>query len=295
MSNIKNFNNMLNNSVKNHNEQNVEYRNQISTFINDIISSNTDLRTCCVIGAGKLNDIPLASLNKAFNEILLTDIDIQSTIKSLNNSLPKIRFKEVEYTGFEAFGFFDDFIKIKDLKTNTAIETFIQTKMKEIESYKFMTDSREYYDFIYISPIYTQLIYNQVLLECSKLRKENHTEHLIAFIEQEMLNQMMGVIHRFNANISEIAKQSGIIMVLSDIFEYQIGSPFGRKIEAASSSTKEMDKIHSAYINQYGMGLGDYGLYSMSEICHLESSKWLIWPLIKNKHFVVKCNIYKKK
>lgn len=294
MNNVKLFNTMLNSTQKNSTQSNLDYKNKIENLIKQSIKNQKNSKTCCIIGAGKLNDLPINMLVETFEEVLLTDIDIQSTIQSIKAKHSQIKYNEVEYTGFEQSGFFDDFINISKLSNYKEIDAFIESKIKQIEKYTFLSDQKLYFDFVYVSPIYTQLIYNQVLYECTKLRKANHPEHLVNHIEQAMLNQMPGVIERFNLNICEITRKSGILLVISDIFEYKIGSPFAIEIEQAIHSQSKMNQLYSSYVEQYGMGLGDFGLFSMSEICELQSSKWLIWPLMNDKQFVVKCNIYQK-
>ena len=147
---------------------------------------------------------------------------------------------------------------------------------------------------MYVSPIYTQLVYNQVLRECSVLRESGYPEHMIKYIENIMLDEMVGVIQRFNVNLYNALKPGGELIALSDIFQVDIGSSFYLRVKNGIKNHEVMEEIYEGYKGKFGIGLGDYGLLNLSEKLKPYLSRWLMWPYDGKSMFVVKLKIYKK-
>ena len=133
------------------------------------------------------------------------------------------------------------------------------------------------------------------MMECSLLRESGYPEHLIKYIEQIMLEEMIGVINRFNNNIVRLMSNEARLFVLSDIFEVNVGSDFDLRIMSGIKNKEVMDRIYHSYSETYGMGLGDFGLYNLDEKMEVNLSKWLVWPFREDTNLIVKLNNYIKK
>ncbi len=249
-----------------------------------------------------MEDFSLYFFMKYFDEVVITDVDIE-TCKSVVNDMDlskieksKLSYRDVEYTGFSKTGFFDDFkertVNARDFKK---LDMIIDQKLSEIDNYYFLDEYIGSFDFIYVSPIYTQLIYNQVLMECSMLREKGYPEHLLKYIENKMLDEMINIINRFNDNLDKLLKINGTMFVLSDILQLNNGSNFELRVRSSIKSVEIMNDIYNSYKDMYGMGLGDYGLYNLDDKFESAAGRWLIWPFTKETSFVVKLKIYTKK
>ena len=302
MSRIEIFNTHLNQSNTNLGNRSKLYKEQIMFSVSNRLKLLTNNNKVVVIGAGSMSDIDITVFARFFNEVILTDIDLKSVSEAVENSKlsyverRKIKMIRTEYTGFEINHFFDDFKeRIVNCHSFEKIEQVLNSKLKDIENYKFLKEYKGKVDFLFVSPIYTQLIYNQVLRECSILRETGYPEHNIKFIENFMLDQMIPVINRFNQNLIEALHKDGELFVLSDIFQLDTKSDFYKRVEHSIMNIDVMDEIYNGYKKQYGMGLGDYGLYNLDELLQSKMSKWLIWPFTEQSSFIVKLKIYKKR
>ena len=301
MSIIKEFNHNLNQSLKRSKTENATFRNTIDVVLKSTILKNVNFRQALIIGAGKTEEFSLCFFMKYFGKVYATDVDIKTLRESIedleiNAKLrKKLVIQELEYTGFKEHNFFEDFrSEVFKMSSLDQIEVFLEKKMKEIETYYFLPEKVNGFDFIYVSPIYTQLVYNQVLLECSLLRESGYQENLIKHIENVMLDEMVSVIERFNRNIVRLLSVDGTLFVLSDVFEVNVGSAFSRRITSGIQSRDIMDDIYEQYKESYGMGLGDFGLFNLDEMIDEVTYKWFIWPFKEDTNLIVKLKIYKK-
>lgn len=291
---MEQFNRRLNSSVEVKNKSDFSFRNQVDSILQELIHSMNNKENLCIIGAGQCREFSLPIFMDAFDHVLITDIDSKTVLETIDIASNLI-FKQVEYTGFEEGSFFKDF---NDLITKThttkQIDEIINKKLQVIENYKFLNEDYGSMDLVYISPIYSQLVYQQVLLECNKLRLSMFSEHLIKHIESVMLDKMIGVINRFNINATLLLRENGYLIVLSDIFELEHGSAFHSKVSKEIRSKDGMEQIHTEYVNNYGMGLGDYGLYNLDKLVHEIKSEWLLWKFTEKRSYAVKLKIYNK-
>jgi len=302
MSEIRYFNSQLNNSFKKRSSTKVNFRDQVDVFLKSSMIKSSNFRQALIIGAGKMDDFSLAFFIKYMDKVVISDVDIETTKKAVDalklkkSERQKIVLREIEYTGFQFGGFFIEFSRdVLKLKTHDEIDSFINGKLEPIKKYQFLEYDVGKYDFIYISPIYTQLVYNQLMMECSLIRQSGYPEHLIKYIEQVMLEEMIGVIDRFNDNVVRLMSDKARLFVLSDVFEVNVGSDFDLRIMSGIKNKEVMDKIYQSYSKQYGMGLGDYGLYNLDEKMEENLTKWLVWPFKEETNLIVKLKNYIKK
>ena len=300
MKNIELFNRNLNQSSNESNEQEM-FKKQIDLLLNSSLNRIKEKKLAVIIGAGKMNDFSLSFFVRKFDKTVVTDIDlltVNETIKYERFSkkeLERLERIRIEYTGFEKNHFFNDFKeRIVNCQSYDKLEKVIKSKLDGLENYRFLKEYNNRADFMYVSPIFTQLVYNQLLRECSVLRENRYPEHFIKYLEEILLDEMIVVIDRFNNNLVNTLKDEGILFVLSDVFQVDIGSEFHMRISHGIKNFDVMEEIYSGYQQKYGTGLGDYGLINLDDKLTPQLSRWLIWPYDDEKEFVVKLKIYKK-
>ena len=232
------FNRKLNQSVQEDRPESVEFRNQIDFLIKSTHDKMENSTTAIVIGAGKMSDFSLSFFVKNFDEVVLTDIDLLTVNEAIRyerlkkKELEKITKIRIEYTGFEKNKFFQDFKeRIVNCHSYDKLEKVIKSKLDGLEKYRFLKSYYEKADFIYVSPIYTQLVYNQLLRECAVLRENRYPEHFIKYLEEILLDEMIAVIERFNNNLIQTLAPNGTMFVVSDIFEVDIKSDFYNRVK----------------------------------------------------------------
>lgn len=300
MKNIEQFNNQLNRRRYRSDALSKDFNSQIDLLLKSTFAKLEQRRKIIVIGAGNMSEISLEMLLRFFDEIILTDVDIDTLTDTVRYMrLPaklrsRIECRRVEYTGFEQTHFFEDFKeRIVNCRTPEKIKQVIESKLQPLKRYRFLKDD-ENIDFIYVSPIYTQLIYHQVLEECKVLEESGYPKHLISYIRDYMLDEMVNVIERFNSNLVSKLQKGGMMFVLSDIFQLPMSSGFYRRVKNSIRNYSVMEELYEGYKEKYGMGLGDYGLYNLNERLTETLSRWLIWPFDEESSFIVKLKIYSK-
>lgn len=301
MKNIERFNRDLNQSSKLIKKDKESLNIQVNLLLKSIVSRLPETNRAIIIGAGKMEDFSPTFFVNSFDEVIFTDVDLSSvneTLESLgltDTQKKKITKIRIEYTGFEKNLFFQEFKeRIINYRTYEKIDQVINNRLKGLEQYQFLKDYQGSADLVYVSPIYTQLIYNQILHECAILRENRYPEHLLKHIEEKMLDEMTIIISRFNDNLINTVKDDGTLLVLSDILQVDIGSDFHLRIKNGFKNYDVMEEIYARYAKNYGVGLGDYGLLNLDKKLKTKMSRWLLWPYDDNSLFVVKLKIYIK-
>lgn len=295
------FNRDLNTSLNQENKEVEAFRLQVDLIVKSLVERINNNQRVIVIGAGKMKDFSATFFVKRFDEVILTDIDMMS----VNEAVDKLNINEkekkkitkirIEYTGFEKNTFFKDFKeRIINCRTFEKIDQVISSKLDGLSDYRFLKDYENSGDLVYVSPIYTQLVYNQLLRECSVLRENGYPEHMLKYIENIMLDKMVNVIDVFNNNVITSLKEDGYLLVISDVFQLDKKSDFYLRVKNGIRSHEVMEEIYDGYKKKHGMGIGDYGLLNLDEKLKSYLSRWLIWPFDETSSFVVKLKIYKK-
>ncbi len=296
------FNHDLNNSLNQENKDIDAFRLQVDLILKSLVERLNDNKIAIVIGAGKMKDFSATFFVRRFDEVVLTDVDMNTVIEAegkfnlSEKDKKKITKIRIEYTGFEKNAFFQDFKeRIINCRTFGKIDQVISSKLRGLEDYRFLRDYEGSGDLVYVSPIYTQLVYNQILRECSVLRENGYPEHMLKYIENTMLDKMVQIIDTFNDNIIRTLKDDGYLIVLSDVFQLDKKSNFYLRVKNGIRSHEVMEEMYEGYKKKYGMGIGDYGLLNLDEKLKSYLSRWLIWPFDEDSSFVVKLKIYKKR
>lgn len=295
MNYIEKFNYDLNTSASIRFENWKEYRAQIMSFINIHVSKKVD--RLLIIGCGSGNDLNLAELKELTKHLIITDVDFISMNRSLDQyqmTEDQVIIKRAEYSGFESIRFFDTFLKdVLEINHKESLIAYLESKLNSLQDYRFLVEEINHNDIVIISPLFTQLAYSQVSDYCEMLLNLHYSPELIKVIKNTLIDIMPDIIDRFNQNVLDFLKKDGQLIVLSDIFEYSIPSIFGSQIEGNISYPEKMNAIYDKYKEKYGMGLGDYGLWSLEQISKKNREAWLIWPFDEKRKFAVKAVSFK--
>lgn len=299
MKHIEQFNYDINQSDLSRYEKWKCYRDQISYLFNNMVAPlNLNQKRLLVLGAGRCDDIDLHNLRHKFNHITLADIDLTSMRQGIEKQgliSSDFNLLQIEFTGYQKIMFFEHLLDdLQVMKTKDEIETYLKQKTKLAQVGHFIKNPLDSFDVIMITPIYTQLIYHQILKTSEVLKQMNYAGNLISAFEQAMLNLMPSIIDHFNTQVIHLLDLKGLVFVLSDIFQSHIGDEFDKEIMKSIGSIKKMDLLYQKYNETYGYGLGDYGLLSMSSLLTEKKYSWLIWPFDQHIHMTVKCVIYSK-
>jgi len=292
---IEKFNYDLNTSASIRFESWKEYRAQIMSFIKIHVSKKVD--RLLVIGCGSGNDLNLAELKEWTKQLIITDVDFISMNRSLDQyqmTEDQVIIKRAEYSGFESIRFFDTFMKdVLEINDKESLIAYLESKLNSLQDYRFLEEEFNHNDIVIISPLFTQLAYSQVSDYCEMLLNLHYSPVLTKVIKDTLIDMMPNIIDRFNQNVLDFLKKDGQLIVLSDIFEYSIPSIFGSQIERNISYPDKMNAIYDKYKEKYGMGLGDYGLWSLEQISKKNREAWLIWPFDEKRKFAVKAVSFK--
>jgi len=293
---VEQFNHDVNNSDQTRFERWTDYRKKVSAFLLPHFEEHGKQEKLLILGAGNCDDLDLLFLKTHYSFITLTDIDVLNIQKGIINqglSVQDFEILQVDYTGFEKVGFFNHLVDDLLLCTSVdAIESLIISKLKNLTNHQFLSSYERMFDSILMTPLYTQLVLNQVLNTMEVMDKLKYPNHLIKFIEARMLDEMPIIIDRFNQNVNILLKENGYLFILSDIFQSGIDEAFYHQVTQSIDSVEFMDLIYANYMNLYGYGLGDYGLLSMSYLRKSKHYTWLIWPFTEQVHMIVKFEIF---
>lgn len=273
-----------------------QYREHAIQLMEDNLDKT--MQHTLIIGAGKCDDLDLNRIKNLTETLTISDVDLIALNQALDQyglTEDDVSLKRIEYTGLEKGQFFDQYLNsLLKCKSVLEIHSFLDKQFKTNESFTFLSDEKYKYDLIIVSPIYTQLLFLQILQYSEVLRSMKYPDPFISEIESYVLDIMPRIIDRFNNNVVSLLKRDGKLMVLTDIFEYSVDSEFGRDVEKAILSLMDMDQFYQIYKMKYGLGLGDYGLVSMEGKLAMKAYHWLIWPFDDLKHFIVKLAIFHK-
>lgn len=287
------FYHQLNQSHKNLNQK--QYIKDTTKIIGATLTKDQTYENLLIIGAGNLSDFDLDFLSSTFNQVYLSDIDDQSIYQALEKlkDHQNMIVKQVDYIGMRKTGFFNDFVNLLNMKSHKEINTMINTKIIQLLNYNFSTYINITFDAIYISPIYTQLLYREVESKLTSLSTQGLQQIIKDDILSILLEKMSDIIHHFNLEVIKLLKNNGVLFVSSDIF-YLTDNLFSEQVKKHISDQKKMDEIYQTYQHTYGIGLGDYGLLDISSNLCFISKKWLLWGITENNAYAVQFYVLKK-
>ena len=286
------FFHQLNQSHKNLNQD--DYIHKTSALMKDALMHQDMLNSILVIGAGNLSDIALDFLCDKFHDIYLTDIDLESMNQALveKQNHAKIKVIQMDYLGLADVYFTNAFFHALRTKTKKQIEDGIHQEINHLLEHHFSAKFTQKFDVIYISPIYTQLLYRECEYKLSANPSYGLSSEIKEFALSLLLQEMTRVLHHFNQEIISLLHPKGLLFVASDIF-LLTDNEFSSKVKKHINNQERMDDIHQSYLKQYGMGLGDFGLEDL--ITHFQNVKktWLLWGIQAHQSYAVQFCILK--
>ncbi len=297
MTYIEQFNVLLNATNEERYQRWINFRNEIDASLLNVIDRLPLKEVATVIGAGRCEDFSLKQLVNSFEKVILADIDLESIVdsksyKKLSKSERlKVTLLKIDFTGVENSGLFVNLeTRLREVDNFDSIDRIINKGFGEIARYRFLKDYYKESDLTFVSPIYTQFIYQQLMLTVGKLRSTGYAENLLMYIENLVTDKLITVFKMFNDNLRKVTR--GYLVVASDVFQDYSDSDFMMNIKR-NFNKEEIDKIYEKYHSEYGFGMGDLGLFLLNESMELESYEWLLWPFSSKSDMVVKLSIYK--
>lgn len=269
------------------------YRSQITDFV---LSSAMDTKEgpmdadghnkprLLIIGAGGCEDIGLRDLQEAGYDVTLSDIDLAVMEEALvREDLLGVKLWQLDYLRLEESGLIDAF---EDLCKGGAFFGDLADAAEQILQVASNASwgSNDRFDLVICLPIYTQLLFFYM----SELLNNAYAKGLIdaeavSGVQQLLLEGMPEVISRFNDNMISRLTRGGRLTVFSDLIEDKPDGPYTESFEDGLTVSGVID----AYVAEYGMGLGNYGLYDMSDKMTEIAKKWFLWPFSEERCMIV--------
>jgi hypothetical protein len=273
----KKFNQILNQSDDNRFNVWKEYRDSLTNHLLEVIDKLNNRPDIIIIGAGNSDDIDLRKLEEKSNKLVLTDID-DLALKSAKEKyqLNNVDLISIDYLGFEDNALWNNFLTNIIKLEVSKYEDYINMMFDSAKPLQFRKYQNKF-DYVIVSPIYTQLLLPSFLQQLSFLEDINLSEFSLKSLKELFLKKLSNVIIEFNSNILKLGKNNSHYTIISDIFEVDIDSDFYKDAETAFNNDK-MDILLEDYRDKYGYGLGDYGLEHFKDYIKPTNSIWLKWP-----------------
>lgn len=209
-----------------------------------------------IIAAGNCDDLDISKIHRKTTKLYLSDIDIQALKKLYLHTLidKNIKLLQTEYTGLDKNNIWNNFVKtIITLNNVDDINKYLDKLKDQIISHQFLSNYINYFDLIIVSPIYTQLLFQQLLNYLTMLANLNYPLELIDHIKSYFLDFMPIIIHKFNQNILKLLKNNGMLIVISDIFEFNKNTELYKEVYPLLNSKITMDKYYEDYHKNMGL------------------------------------------
>lgn len=288
---IRRFNSTLNKSVHHQDIFWKDYRQHITSIILSNIKSRDRI---IIIGAGMCYDLDLKSLLESCEHMALVDVDeeaLKSGLKRYEISVDcnSIELVQADVTGLESIDFVNQFYHlIKNNSTIREIKLFLNHNLTDRQIPGEFKPLLEQYDVVITMPIYTQLMFTQITsilrdLTIGNLLSPYYTQN----IQEVVLELMPKLIRNYNYLLQSLCRKSGLIIAFSDLIEASPEHEIMINIKDKLQDNDAMDSFMNEYINQYGYGLGTYGMTHLKESLHVTNQHYLIWPFTKTREFLV--------
>jgi len=232
-------------------------------------------KSILIIGSGHLNDIDL-KVFKPCKLVTFLDIDIENTKKGFKRQAVSLCHEciQIDLSALSHTPFMTSFSNSTD-----------DEKINLLNKYKTFNKPFELnsFDIIIVLPIYTQLLLPQLMPYISSNN-----------ILSEVMSFMAYRIQILNQEIMSHLNESGHILVFSDLLEYQTDSEEGKYLTAHQKQEFILEDHVMSYMNQYGHGLGSFGLANICDQAKLVKETYIYWPFNKDKLLIVAGRIAKK-
>lgn len=296
MSSLKTFNHILNTSGHDRYSKWADYRQQLTMIIQSFVDQRQSLpQRTLVVGAGNSDDIQLDVLKSLTQQLFLADIDLeamQHAVQKYHLDDQEVHCLDIDFTGLEGLSSWDNFVPaMLEADDKAAINAWFKAVFKRMEDYLFMNEYEKTFDLVILSPIYTQLVFQQVLANVAVLENLKYSDELVDYIKVLVLDEMPDILHHFNEQLVRLLKVDGAMIAISDIFEFTYPSKAYDQAKRSFIENHSLDDYHENYVNTYGYGLGDFGLEDLLEMFHNSDHYWLEWPFSEDKRIFVKVEL----
>lgn len=273
------------------------YRNTLTHYLVSVLSSRSK-SDVLIIGSGSLDDLDLKAITPHTKTITFLDLDQKATEEGyMRQGFAKEAFSIIkqDITRFDDVSFFkvwNQFIKEEPnyaeaiLFTNKLMEKIYEKTLDQVMDQRF--------DVIIVLPIFTQLIYH----EWTEILKDTHpkswTPDELSKVNTFLLDLMVPLMDHVNQGIKHCLRPSFDLLALSDMIEWNKEDWHAFVTTYPDQNEKDLTDYYLSYVNQYGMGLGDYGLWSLKEGLLHHDSHFLIWPFSHDRTMLVQFMHLKK-
>lgn len=287
------------------------YRKKVTDKVIDLIKREK-ITSLCFFGVGNGCDMDYFKIMNQDVVMTLTDIDRKAMERAIH--FVGIEPDEVRLAAFDYLGNCSDLIsglakRLEKLDQedgglmayHASIDQFYKGIMKKIENMDYRAYIQEDQELVILLPIYTQILFVELVSKLSHIKR-------FGDIQDVLLQHMIGVIDRFNYSLVKVIKPEGYLFVLSDIVEIhsedelfgkyrrEVGEQVnsGQDIMQSDSISQEVKKRIEDYENQYGLGLGSYGLLNLEEYMAKSEEDYYFWQFDEKRAFLVKGLVYHK-
>ncbi len=285
------------------------YRKEVTDKILSFFNKY-EIESVCFFGVGNGCDVDYFKMINHGVVMTLTDIDLKAMERAIH--FAGIEPEEVRVFAFDYLGNCEDLIKglVKRMEKldqedaelatyHASLDFFYKGLLKKIEMTDYRVYLKESQDLLVLLPIYTQLLFVELVSKLSHIRRFND-------IQNALFQHMIGVIDRFNYNLVNLISQRGVLFVLSDIVEIHEDDELFRAYAREISGLKEEreDLVQSDFISlevqnriekyesQYGFGLGSYGLLNLEDYMVKSEETYYLWQFDDKRAFLVKGVVY---
>lgn len=257
------------------------YRSKLTNIINSSKLSGEVL----IVGAGNLNDLDIQKINNDDVNLTLLDIDGNAILSGLERQ--KINKENVKIMKFDLLqaGFVDIMYEFRTSLKNSNLDAFFEKCRNKELNYKLGK-----FKTIIVSPIYTQILFHQMLevvKKCDKVDKNETFQRVLIFVGE--------FLAKINDQLINSLEDDGKIIVISDILEYATNSEELKFLKENIENNEVIDKFHDEYLEKYGYTLGSYGINNIESKMDLIKENYLLWNFDKKRELLVDILSLKKR
>ncbi len=283
-----------------------QHREKIQQETQSMIDRGIELKKALIIGAGNCNDIPLLFLTEHFEEVVLTDIDLNS-IHFARTRLPNDLQKKVKCYQWDITGLHETLMKEIDgcVKAGGGYVSIINEIINKIDSYMNHSNntnrmlkpewllSWHHYDCVISAGVTSQLfaaIFGYYITEYfgnpfwgKRRKKHMQLKQLTQYFSDRFLTQ-----HHINL-LRRLIKPNGYVFLVSDVLEYRRKNQLGQKVMDVVDLLSP--KLQQFYLEKGFKVTGAIASTVIDEYIHnkfsIEDQDTWIWPFGSGKHYVV--------
>lgn len=255
------------------------YRDVLTDFS---VASLREQSNILVVGAGNLNDLDLKKMQGHTGTLHLTDIDVESVKQGIQRQ------------GFEPDGFQITELDLTGLAHDDLLAVFWESFDEALvqgnrEGLEVFFEKREInyplamYDGILILPIYSQLLFFQLLTRVEKSQ---------VALDQELAEWLMRLVASWLSKVNEALLQHlndhGKLILFADVLEYHRQSDDYRMVQDMVKMGIDLRDYYDQFLETFGYTLGAYGILDMVQRIEVQKEAFFIWDFDETRSMLVK-------